>query len=105
MINQIITIINKYLNSFIEVLLTSNLLELLEITILVFFLTTGFWLVSHLVVHLFNLLILLAKFALKLLQVIILVLLLIIVVNLVWDPNRPCRVKYEDYVTRCQPPI
>lgn len=103
MINQIITTINEYLNSFIDVLLTSSLLELLEIAIFIFFLTTSFWLFSHLVVYLFNLLIFLSKFALKLLQVIILVLLLITSINLILDPNRSCQVKYEDYVTRCQP--
>jgi hypothetical protein len=103
MIDQIITTINEYLNSFIDILFTSSLLELLEIAILIFFLTTSFWLISHLIVYLFKLLILVSKFTLKLLQVIILVLLLITSVNLILDPNRPCRVKYEDYVTRCQP--
>lgn len=105
MTDQIITITNKWLDSFIEIILTSSFFELLEIAILVFFLTVNFWLASYLMVYLFKLLILISKFALKLLQVIILVLLLIIIFDLIWDPNRPCRVKYEDYVTRCQPPI
>ncbi len=101
MFNEFITVTTKWLDLFKNLLHNVTLSGLLEFFIVTFIITVLLFFGSKLLLYLLKYTIELAKILLKVVSILLLVSLFLVLINTAWDSNRPCRFKYEKYITRC----
>lgn len=103
MFNEFTTVTTRWLDFFKNLLHNLTLSELLEFFIVAFIITILLFAGSKLLLYLLKYTIELAKILLRVVGILLLVSLLLVLISTAWDSNRPCRFRYEKYITRCHP--
>ena len=103
MLNEFAIVTTKWLDLFKDLLHNLTLPGLLEFFIVAFIITILLFYGSKLLLYLLKYTLELTKILLKVIGILLLISLLLVLISTAWDSSRPCRFKYEKYITRCHP--